>query len=136
MARLRSPRERVGAALVALSLIALAAALRLGTPTTSPGAQAARREFHVTVRRYAFDPATIEVEQDDLVRIVLEAVDIPHSFTVDRYRIAKRANPGQPVTFEFHAREAGEFPIYCNLALDERCPRETRGRLIVRARER
>jgi cytochrome c oxidase subunit 2 len=98
-------------------------------------AQATRREFHVVVRRYAFDPAVIEVQQDDLVRIVLEAVDIPHSFTVDRYRIAKRANPGQPVTFEFHAREAGEFPIYCNLTLDERCPRETRGRLVVRPRD-
>lgn len=101
-------------------------------PPTSPAAQAARRDFRVTVRRYAFDPARIEVRQDDVVRIVLEAIDIPHSFTVDQYRIAKRANPGQPVTFEFHAREAGEFPIYCNLTVDERCPRETRGLLVVR----
>ncbi len=98
-------------------------------------AQATRREFHVTVRRYAFEPAVLEVQQDDLVRIVLEAIDIPHSFTIDRYRIAKRANPGQAVTFEFHAREAGEFPIYCNLTLDERCPRETRGLLVVRPRQ-
>ena len=53
---------------------------------------------------------------------------------VDEYRIGRRAEPGKAVTFEFHASQAGEFRIYCNLTNDERCRRELQGRLIVEAR--
>jgi len=60
------------------------------------------------------------------VRITLSSDDIPHSFTIDKYRIAKRVEPGRPVVFEFRADQAGRFPIYCNLSLDEKC-REMRG---------
>ena len=92
-----------------------------------------RREFEVSARRYAFAPSVIEVQQDDLVRIRLRAEDIPHSFTVDEYRIAKRAGAGQTVTFEFRADRAGTFPFYCNLSLDEGC-RKMRGQLVVGGR--
>ncbi len=92
-----------------------------------------RRTFSVSARRYAFTPPRIEVSQGDLVEIAFRAEDIPHSFTVDDYRISKRANPGQTVTFEFLASRAGTFTFYCSLANDERC-RETRGRLLVSPR--
>ena len=78
-------------------------------------------------------PRRINVEQDDLVRIELSTLDIAHSMTVDAYRIAKRVSPGVPVTFEFRADQAGTFPFYCNLQLDEGC-RQMRGELIVRSR--
>ena len=48
----------------------------------------------------------------DLVRITFSTKDIPHSFTVDRYRIAKRVEPGKSVVFEFRADQPGRFPIY------------------------
>lgn len=89
-----------------------------------------RREFSVSAHKYAFDPVLIQVRQGDLVKISLHAADIPHSFTVDAYRIAKRAAAGQTVVFEFRADQAGKFPFYCNLTLDERC-REMRGELVV-----
>jgi heme/copper-type cytochrome/quinol oxidase subunit 2 len=89
------------------------------------------REFTVKARKYAFSPDRIEVRLGDLVKIILEAEDIPHSFTVDAYRIAKRANPGQGVTFEFRADQTGSFPFYCNLAQDDGC-RKMRGELVVR----
>jgi plastocyanin len=92
-----------------------------------------RREFSVAARKYAFSPARIEVEQDDLVKITFTTDDIPHSFTIDQYRIAKRAGPGQTVVFEFRADQPGTFPFYCNLTIDERC-REMRGELVVRRR--
>src|SRR5437763_1501756 len=57
------------------------------------------RTWQVSASRYKFDPPQIEVFQDDLVKIELTAGDIPHSLTIDAYRIAKRANPGHPVTF-------------------------------------
>jgi heme/copper-type cytochrome/quinol oxidase subunit 2 len=91
------------------------------------------KPFAVTVRRYAFDPPRIEVNQDDLVKIELRSGDIAHSLTIDGYRIAKRVGPDQLVTFEFRADRAGTFPYYCNLQNDDGC-RRTRGELVVKAR--
>jgi heme/copper-type cytochrome/quinol oxidase subunit 2 len=91
------------------------------------------RTFAVTAHRYAFSPSTIEVNQDDLVRLTLDADDIAHSLTIDDYRIAKRVNPGQPVTFEFRADRAGTFPYYCNLQVEDGC-RQMRGVLVVKPR--
>ena len=93
----------------------------------------ARREFTISARKYAFSPARLEVTQDDLVKITLQSEDIAHSFTVDAYRIAKRAQPGQPVVFEFRADRPGTFPFYCNLAIDDGC-RQMRGELVIRAK--
>lgn len=90
-----------------------------------------RRDFNVTARKYAFSPANLEVRQGDIVRVTLEAQDIAHSFTIDEYRIAKRAAPGQAVTFEFRADQAGTFRIYCNLKQDDGC-RDMHGTLVVR----
>lgn len=95
----------------------------------------ATREFDVSARRYRFTPDRLEVREGDLVTIHLTAEDIPHSFTIDAYRIAKRANPGQTVTFEFRADRAGRFPFYCNLAIDDGC-RDMRGELVVQPRSR
>ena len=84
----------------------------------------------MSARRYAFTPTRIEVDQDDLVKIEFTAEDIPHSFTVDEYRIAKRANAGQTVTFEFRADKPGTFRYYCNLAMTTAA--EDAGGLVVR----
>jgi heme/copper-type cytochrome/quinol oxidase subunit 2 len=98
-------------------------------------AQEAPREqkFAVNAYRYGFTPAVIEVGQDDLVRITLTTGDIPHSFTIDKYRISKRVEPGRTVVFEFRADQPGRFPIYCSLTIDEKC-KEMHGELVVRPR--
>jgi cytochrome c oxidase subunit 2 len=92
------------------------------------------RAVTVSAHKYAFSPARIEVRQDDLVRVTLSTTDIPHSFTIDKYRIAKRVEPGKPIVFEFRADQPGRFPIYCNLTADERC-KEMVGELVVRGRD-
>jgi plastocyanin len=89
--------------------------------------------FAVSAHKYAFSPARIDVVQDDLVRVTFTTDDIPHSFTIDKYRIAKRVEPGRPLVFEFRADQPGRFPIYCNLTLDEKC-RQMVGELVVKAR--
>jgi heme/copper-type cytochrome/quinol oxidase subunit 2 len=96
--------------------------------------ESAERNFTVAARKYAFNPAVINVQQDDLVRITFTTEDIPHSFTIDKYRIAKRVGPGQSVVFEFRADQPGRFPIYCNLTIDERC-KEIHGELVVRGKQ-
>ena len=92
-----------------------------------------RPELVLTARRYTFSQSRIEVRLDDVLKITLVADDIPHSFTVDEYRIAKRAAPGKPVTFEFRADRAGTFPFYCSLTIDDGC-RGMRGELVVTPR--
>ena len=68
-------------------------------------------EVTVDGDHYAFAPARIEVQKDDLVKITFHAKDIAHSFTVDAYRIAKRAAAGQTIVFEFRADQAGNVPL-------------------------
>jgi heme/copper-type cytochrome/quinol oxidase subunit 2 len=112
----------------------LAAVLSVGIGAAAALAQETREQkFSVSAHKYDFTPARIEVQQDDLVRVTLTTEDIPHSFTVDKYRIAKRVEPGRPVVFEFRADQPGRFPIYCNLSIDERC-KEMQGELVVRPR--
>jgi heme/copper-type cytochrome/quinol oxidase subunit 2 len=119
----------------ALGLILLAGTAGLAR-SPSPGGQEQQptvRPTLVTATKYRFEPARIEVNQGDLVKIELRSTDIPHSLTLDAYKIAKRANPGQPVTFEFRADAPGSFPFYCNLQIDDGC-RQMRGELVVRPR--
>ena len=119
---------------------------RLRLPVRSPALCASRRwsppprtrarppsRSASRLRRYAFNPPRIEVNQDDLVKIELRTEDIAHSLTIDAYRIAKRVGPGHPVTFEFRADRAGTFPYYCNLQIDDGC-RQMHGELVVRPR--
>ena len=124
--------------LLALALGSLAAA------TGSVSGQQPKREFSVSAHKYGYrvsgtDRPEIRVTQGDVVKILFEAEDIPHSFTMEGnspYRIMKRAEPGRPpVTIEFLADTPGSFPFVCNLPIDERCLRETRGMLIVERRK-
>jgi cytochrome c oxidase subunit II len=94
-------------------------------------AQGTAREFTINANQFAFSPLRIEVQKDDLVKITFTASDIAHSFTLDQYRIAKRAAAGQTVVFEFRADQAGTHRFYCNLTQDDRC-RRMEGQLVVR----
>lgn len=89
------------------------------------------REINVRADGFAFSPSRIEVQKDEIVKVTFTAVDMPHSFTLDGYRIAKRAGQGQTVTFEFRADRPGDFPFVCNLTQDDRC-KSMRGQLVVK----
>lgn len=119
-------RKRVG--LFAFVCLGLAAAV--WTRTSARG-QGQVREFTVEGSQFAYSPARIEVQKDDLVKVTFTARDMAHSFTVDEYRIVKRANAGQTVVFEFRADRTGSFTFYCNLSQSDRC-REMKGHLDVR----
>ena len=125
---MRVPVSLRWSALALLAVTAGAAAALAQAPE-----DAREQRFTVSARKYAFRPAIIEVRQDDLVRISLTTEDIPHSFTIDKYRIAKRVEPGRAVVFEFRADQPGRFPIYCNLTIDERC-KDMHGELVVKPR--
>ncbi len=122
-------RPRTLRAALAVTVVAAAAAFLAGG---AAGGHGQVREIAISGDQFAFSPARIEVQKDDLVQIKFTAKDVAHSFTVDGpYRISKRAGAGQSVVFEFRADEAGRFTFYCNLTQDERC-KQMKGELVVR----
>ena len=92
--------------------------------------QGGTREFTVLGSHYTYNPPELRVSRNDLVKVTFTAGDIAHSFTIDDYRISKRAAAGQSVTFEFRADRTGTFTYYCNLSIDDGC-KNMKGRLIV-----
>ena len=75
---------------------------------------AASREFHVTAKRFEFDPARLEVTQGDTVRIVITSADGKHGFGIKELDVKTEVpKTGEPATIEFVAEEAGEFEITC-----------------------
>jgi cytochrome c oxidase subunit 2 len=93
--------------------------------------------FEVVARRFAFEPATIEVVEGDTVRLLVRSADGPHGVEIKAFKVKKavpRAKPGDsPVTIEFVAAAAGEYPILCS----EYCGsghKDMTGTLVVRAK--
>jgi heme/copper-type cytochrome/quinol oxidase subunit 2 len=125
------PSRLSGRRTVAPLAVLLTAVVGLGVASLAQ--EQGRYEITLTAKRYEFSQTRIEVAANDVVKITLVAEDIPHSFTVDEYRISKRAAPGRPVTFEFRADKPGTFPFYCNLTAEEGC-RGMRGELVVTPR--
>ncbi len=133
---MRAPQGLLFATVAASVLFLVSAAAQTGDALSAiPGANAQEqgqvREFTVSADRFAFSPSSIEVNRNDLVKITFTARDIAHSFTIDDYRIVKRAGAGQTVTFEFRADRSGPFTFYCNLSQDAKC-KDMKGTLTVR----
>ncbi|HLC49960.1 MAG TPA: cupredoxin domain-containing protein [Candidatus Nanoarchaeia archaeon] len=93
--------------------------------TTSPAAetpsteettvQAEVKEFKITAKQFSFDPATIEVNKGDKVRLIVTSVDVPHGIAIKEYGINQRLDVGKPATIEFTADKNGEFTTYCSV---------------------
>ena len=95
------------------------------------------KTFDVIARRFAFEPAVIEVTEGDRVRLLVRSADGPHGVEIKGFKVKKavpRAKPGdEPVTIEFVASEAGTFPILCS----EYCGdghKDMTGTLVVQAK--
>jgi len=81
-----------------------------GSQTTEP------RVVEVVVRRYAFEPATIEAVEGERLRVLVRSADGPHGFEIKKFKVSKEIPRGtEPVTIEFTVSEAGTFPILCSL---------------------
>jgi heme/copper-type cytochrome/quinol oxidase subunit 2 len=93
--------------------------------------------FEIVARRFSFEPATVEVIEGDTVRLLVRSADGPHGVEIKAFKVKKavpRAKEGDsPVTIEFVAKAAGEYPILCS----EYCGnghKDMTGTLIVRAK--
>ncbi len=74
------------------------------------------RTIDMTGEDFSFDPSEISVQVGETVKVVLNAVDMPHDFVVDELDVRSDvANPGETVEVEFTPTEAGEFEYYCSV---------------------
>jgi len=76
------------------------------------------RTIRIKASQFYFEPETIVVNRGERVRIVVEAVDVPHGFEIEGlmipgYDIETVIRPGFPLTLEFDAMETGVWDFIC-----------------------
>lgn len=102
-------------------------------PPQEPAA-AEVRTIEVIARKFAFEPAQIEVNEGERVRLVVHSADGVHGVGIKRFGVSKLVpRGGAPVTIEFVASAAGTFPILCSEYCGEG-HEDMKGALVVRAR--
>jgi cytochrome c oxidase subunit 2 len=116
----------------------IAIPILLGGAMWTSGAAAGQdtpREIDVVARRFAFEPARIEVAVGERVRLRVVSADGVHGLEIKKFKVKKEIPRGTtPVVIEFTASEAGEFPILCS----EYCGdghEEMQGQLVVVTRD-
>ncbi len=91
------------------------------------------KTFEVLAKRFAFEPATIEVTQGDRVRLLVTSADGVHGVGIRKFKVNTLVPRGaRPVEIEFTASEAGTFPIVCSEACGDGHA-DMRGTLVVTA---
>jgi cytochrome c oxidase subunit 2 len=80
-----------------------------------PAAASAPRTIEVVAKRFGFEPARIEVTEGERVRLVVKSADGVHGVEIKKFKVNKKIpRGGDPVTIDFVASAAGEFPIACS----------------------
>ena len=114
---------------LATSLLAVIASSGDAAPQASEP-----RVVEVVVKRFAFEPATIEAVEGERLRVLVRSADGPHGFEIKRFKVSKEVPRGtEPVTIEFTASEAGTFPILCSLFCGDG-HNDMKGALVVTAK--
>jgi cytochrome c oxidase subunit 2 len=92
--------------------IALAAAA-MWHPFVSAGEPV--HEVQIVAKKFAFDPATIDVTAGEPVRLVIRSADTVHGFSIRKLKIDVQVpRGGEPVIVEFTAPPAGRYDIECS----------------------
>ncbi len=98
-------------------------------------AQDEPRVIEVVAKKFAFEPARIEVTEGERIRLVVTSPDGVHGVGIKKFRVEKVVpRGGKPVTIDFVASAVGVFPILCS----EYCGNgheDMKGMLVVTARK-
>lgn len=80
-----------------------------------PATASAPKIIEVIAKRSGFEPAQIEVTEGDYVRLVVKSADGVHGLAIKKFKVEKKVpRGGDPVTIDFVASAAGNFPILCS----------------------
>lgn len=72
--------------------------------------------LEISIKGFApANPARWEVNQGDVARFKVTAVDDAHNFVIDEYGINRQLKKGEIATIEFFADIAGQIPVYDDL---------------------
>jgi cytochrome c oxidase subunit II len=86
-----------------------------GTLAQGKASESEPRTIDIVAKRFGFEPARIEVKAGERVRLVLKSADGVHGVEIKKFRVNKKIpRGGEPVTIEFTATTAGQFPILCS----------------------
>lgn len=93
--------------------------LAQGKPSAFTQGQAAiqseARTIEVVAKRFTFEPARIEVAEGERVRLIVTSADGVHGIEIKKFKVNKKIpRGGEPVTIDFVASAAGEYPILCS----------------------
>ena len=130
----------VSLTLIKDSVAAVGTALLLGAAAMSnqqdPAAASAPRTVEVVAKRFGFEPSRIEVTEGERVKLVVKSADGVHGVEIKKFKVNKKVpRGGDPITIEFVASTAGEFPILCS----EYCGdghEDMKGMLVVAAKSK
>ncbi len=78
-------------------------------------AQGEPRTINVVATRFSFEPSRIEVSEGERVTLTVSSGDGVHGLEIKKFRVNKKIpRGGEPVTIEFLASAAGQYPILCS----------------------
>lgn len=94
-------------------------ALLLGAAVASarqdPATATAPRVIEVVAKKFAFEPARIEVTDGERVRLQVKSTDGVHGLSIKKFRVNKMIpRGGEPVTIDFVASRPGTYEILCS----------------------
>lgn len=85
------------------------------TARQDPATATAPRVIEVVAKRFAFEPAKIEVTEGERVRLVVRSADGVHGIEIKKFKINKPVpRGGKPVTIDFVASAPGTYEILCS----------------------
>ena len=99
-------------------------------------AQGEPRTIEIVAKRFGFEPARVEVIEGERVILIVTSGDGVHGVEIKKFKINKKIpRGGVPVTIEFVATAAGEFPMLCSEYCGEG-HEDMKGLLVVAAKPR
>jgi cytochrome c oxidase subunit 2 len=73
------------------------------------------RVIEVVARRYAFEPAEVQVTVGETVRLMVRSGDGLHGIEIKQFKVKKDLERGAaPVAIDIKADTAGRFPFLCS----------------------
>ena len=100
-----------------------------------PATASAPRVIDVVAKRFAFEPAQVEVTEGERVRLVVTSADGVHGVEIKKFKVGRTVpRGGEAVTIDFVASTPGQFPILCS----EYCGdghEDMKGMLVVSAKK-
>ena len=110
-------------------------AVAVTTNGNSMAQPAEPRTIEIVARRFAFEPAEIEVAIGEPIRLSVRSGDGLHGIEIKKFKINKEIpRGGDAVIIDFTPQAAGRFPILCS----EYCGDDhdkMKGALVVLARD-